>query len=81
MNPQDNKLSLLVLTFFMNTTTNNQGDHCIVAANFLDPSKQIDDGNLALIASQDQCLEFKSQYRALMPMALQLMAGGFNYYG
>ena len=77
---QDNKLSLLVITFLMNITTNNQGDHCIVAANLLDPSRLIDEDNLALFAAQDQCRELGPGYGLqLMPVALDVMAGGYVY--
>ena len=44
------KSSLLALSGNLNNTTNNQGNHCIVAAS---PTHLVDSGNQALVATND----------------------------
>ncbi len=50
------QLSLLSISFIMNNTTDNQGDHCIVAVNAYPQKPAIDTGNQTLLPADCRAL-------------------------
>jgi hypothetical protein len=65
-------LSLNTVSSLMNNTTNNQGDHCIMAVNLSDPSRLVDSGNLFLISSE-QCDRSKRSLQEYIKNNQQLL--------
>jgi hypothetical protein len=63
-----NKLSLLALSANLNTTTNNQGNHCIIAHNEIETKPAVQSGDQVLDIndqSEENCRGFSSSDQAL----------------
>ena len=62
-----NKLSLLTLSSNLNTTTNNQGNHCIIAHNAIKKKVAVQSDNQVLDingSSESKCQDFGSSNEA-----------------
>jgi hypothetical protein len=65
------KLSLLAISLFLNNTTFNQGNHCIMAFNVDPRNPEVDAGNLAITQPAGWCRAAKPIVKAFLVALLQ----------
>ena len=74
-------MSLLTLTGWLNNTTNNQGNHCIVAANS-DLSRQVvDTGNQVLLAQSESCQSLQNYADENVDAMISGVLGAISFKG
>ena len=73
--PEQAQGSLLTLSRALNTTTTNQGNHCIFALNADAGRPPVDGGNQSLLYSNDNCLGFGNQLKARQPDLARVFLG------
>jgi hypothetical protein len=67
----DGILSLVTVGLFMNATTMNQGNHCIITFNQTRPA--IDNGNEALASNQDRCASLEESLQPALRNLAEMM--------
>jgi len=78
---QEDKISLFTFSLFLNSTTHNQGDHCILVINASAAHPAVDIGNQALTVADETCAALAGQWQELGRRRFGLLAGDMRYGG